>query len=121
MAITQILLPSRLSARARTFKEAADRRRHVQIDLVVTGAGVHPVRVQHEGHRLVERRAHDAAVREAGRPLVVLLHEEAAHEPALRVELQVQPEDVRQAAAEAELVVGDRRRGYEAATSWRST
>ena len=69
-------------------------------------------------HRLVERRGDDPAVGEAGRTLVVLLDEEAPGDAAVavRLDLELEAEQVRLPAAEAELVVGDQR-----CRSWRRT
>ena len=82
---------------------------------------MHPARVESDRHRLLERAGHHAGMRAAGQALVVLLEEEAtAHRawlPVRRLELHLEPEQVRVSAAEAELVVGERQRD----SSWRST
>jgi hypothetical protein len=89
--------------------------------------------VHEQGHRLVERRGDHAAMGVAGRPLVVLLDEEAPGDPALTVglDLELEAEQVGEPATEAELVVGDRQASLSspssssssaaAAISWRST
>src|SRR3954447_25108159 len=74
--------------------EAADGHRAEQIELEPARERVDARVVHDERHRLVEGRAHHAAVREARRSLVVLLEEEAAGERAvvLRRQLELQPE-----------------------------
>src|SRR5919197_2061771 len=63
-----------------------------------------------EGQRLLERRGDDAGVGGARLALVVLLDEEPADDAVAArrpLELEVQPEDVGQAAAEAQVVVDE--------------
>jgi len=73
----------------------------------------------HHRHRLVERAGQDAAVGDVRGPLVVLLEEEApGHAAGRPLELHLETEQVRAAAAEAELVVSER---HARASSWRST
>jgi len=89
--------------------ERADRDRRPQLDLDAARERERASRMDCERHRLVERRRDDAAVREPRRPLVVLLHEEAAADAALveRLGLELKPEEVRDAASEAQVVVGE--------------
>src|SRR4051812_34564900 len=106
----QLELPllARLDPR-RNRREAPHRHRAEQVDLEPPGHGVDAFRVHEKSHRLVERGGDHAAVRVAGRALVVLLDEEPpADAVTRRLELQLQSEEVRDPAAEAELVMGDR-------------
>src|SRR4051812_34998753 len=101
-----------LGVRRRDTQERADRRRREELDLERRGLGAG------ERQRLLEGRHEDALVDVAVQPLMVLLGEEApGYAIAVTLELELKPEQVREPAAEAELVVAERQRS----SSWRST
>jgi hypothetical protein len=89
--------------------EAPHWNRPQQVDLEPPRDGVEALAVHEQRHRLVESGGDHAAVRETGRTLVVLLDEEAALRAAVgQLDLELEPEQVREPAAEAEIVVGER-------------
>src|SRR3954453_6275393 len=99
------------------LEELPDGRGGLEVDLEPDRQREHVTVVDQQRHRLVESGGHDPPGRVAGRPLVVLLEEKApAGNVAVALHLELEPEEVRLPAAEAELVVRDQRE-----RSWRST
>src|SRR4051812_43407554 len=100
--------PSRLALHHTRLEleELAHGRRLLQRDLEPLRQGGDPLVMEQQRHRFPKRRRHNPAVRDARRPLVVLLQEEAAvHALTVALHLELQAEQVGLPAAEAELVV----------------
>src|SRR5881394_3374697 len=90
-----------LSDLRRERDERPDPRRPPQLDLKPPGQRPHARGVYRQRHRLVQGRGHDPPMPHARRTLVVLLDEESSgHAAIARLELELDPEQVRLPATE---------------------
>ena len=80
----------------------------MQLDLDLARQSGAPLGMHGQAHRFVERGGDDPAVRDARGALVILLHEESpGHSITGALQLQLESEQVRLPAAEAEVVVAE--------------
>ncbi len=116
-ALTRSGSPSRSSTAALSSTNAPIGASPRQVELEASQLPVEALGAERQRHRLLERRRQHAWMGESGRPLVVLLHEEAAAHPAiLGLDLDMEAEDVDAAAPEAQIVVAERHRAQSSAT-----